>query len=47
MSVKAEPITVLIVDDLVENLPSLEALLQREGLAFLKARSATRPWRCF
>ena len=34
-----EPINFLIVDDLEENLVSLEALLQRDGLAFLKARS--------
>jgi signal transduction histidine kinase len=34
-----EPINFLIVDDLEENLLSLEALLQRDGLAFLKARS--------
>jgi signal transduction histidine kinase len=34
-----EPINCLIVDDLEENLLSLEALLQRDGLAFLKARS--------
>ena len=34
-----EPINLLIVDDLEENLLSLEALLQRDGVAFLKARS--------
>ncbi len=34
-----EPTNFLIVDDLEENLLSLEALLQRDGLAFLKARS--------
>ena len=34
-----EPINFLIVDDLEENLLSLEALLQRDGLSFLKARS--------
>jgi signal transduction histidine kinase len=34
-----EPINFLIVDDLEENLLSLEALLQRDGLAFLRARS--------
>ena len=34
-----ESINFLIVDDLEENLVSLEALLQRDGLAFLKARS--------
>jgi signal transduction histidine kinase len=39
MSDSADPINFLIVDDLEENLLSLEALLQRDGLAFLKARS--------
>jgi signal transduction histidine kinase len=34
-----ESINFLIVDDLEENLVSLEALLQRDGLAFFKARS--------
>ncbi|HUO20986.1 MAG TPA: response regulator [Caulobacteraceae bacterium] len=34
-----ELVNFLIVDDLEENLLSLEALLQRDGLAFLKARS--------
>ncbi|MDO6413561.1 response regulator [Sphingomonas sp. BIUV-7] len=33
------PINFLIVDDLPENLLSLEALLRRDGLAFLKAQS--------
>lgn len=35
----AEPINFLLVDDLEENLLALEALLQREGLTCLKARS--------
>ena len=35
----SEPINFLIADDLEENLLALEALLQRDGLAFLKARS--------
>src|SRR6201992_2012788 len=34
-----EPVNFLIVDDLPENLLSLEALLRRDGLTFLKARS--------
>lgn len=34
-----EPINFLLVDDLEENLLALEALLQREGLRCLKARS--------
>jgi signal transduction histidine kinase len=34
-----EPINCLLVDDLEENLLALEALLQREGLVCLKARS--------
>jgi signal transduction histidine kinase len=39
MSGASEPIKFLLVDDLDENLLALEALLQREGLACLKARS--------
>ncbi len=39
MSGLPEPIEFLIVDDLEENLLALEALLRRDGLAFLKARS--------
>jgi signal transduction histidine kinase len=34
-----ESINILLVDDLEENLIALEALLQREGLTFLKART--------
>ena len=34
-----EPVTFLLVDDLEENLLSLEALLRRSGLRLLKARS--------
>jgi signal transduction histidine kinase len=34
-----EPINFLIVDDLEENLLALEALLQRDSLAFLRAKS--------
>jgi signal transduction histidine kinase len=34
-----EPVHFLLVDDLEENLVSLEALLRREGLSLLKARS--------
>lgn len=34
-----DPIPVLLVDDLEENLLALEALLRRDGLAFLKART--------
>jgi response regulator RpfG family c-di-GMP phosphodiesterase len=39
MTPAKEPINFLLVDDLEENLLALEALLQREGLACLKARS--------
>src|SRR5579871_4384610 len=34
-----KPVTFLLVDDLEENLLSLEALLRRDGLVLLKARS--------
>src|SRR6201986_3813072 len=34
-----EPVSFLLVDDLEENLLSLEALLRRDGLMLLKARS--------
>jgi signal transduction histidine kinase len=34
-----DPIPVLLVDDLKENLLALEALLRRDGLTFLKART--------
>nr|WP_197714492.1 hybrid sensor histidine kinase/response regulator [Altererythrobacter sp. B11] len=37
--VSTNPITFLLVDDLAENLMALEALLQRDGLAFHTARS--------
>ncbi len=36
-----DPIHFLLVDDLEENLHSLEALLRRDGLSLLKARSGT------
>lgn len=39
MIVDDSPINILIVDDLEENLIALEALLRREGLSILKARS--------
>jgi signal transduction histidine kinase len=39
MMIAEEPINFLLVDDLEENLLALEALLQREGLTCLKARS--------
>lgn len=39
MTPHAEPVYFLLVDDLEENLLSLEALLKQEGLALLKARS--------
>jgi signal transduction histidine kinase len=39
MTMAEKPINFLLVDDLDENLLALEALLQREGLTCLKARS--------
>jgi signal transduction histidine kinase len=39
MSNASEPIHFLLVDDLEENLLALEALLRRDGLSFLRARS--------
>lgn len=39
MSNAPEPIHFLLVDDLEENLLALEALLRRDGLSFLRARS--------
>lgn len=39
MTTPTDPIHFLLVDDLPENLRALEALLQREGLSCLKARS--------
>lgn len=39
MTSEKEPINFLLVDDLEENLLALEALLQRDGLVCLKARS--------
>jgi len=39
MTYSDTPTTLLLVDDLEENLLALEALLRREGLTFLKARS--------
>lgn len=39
MSNATQPIHFLIVDDLEENLLALEALLRRDGLSFLRARS--------
>jgi len=39
MTMAEKPINFLLVDDLEENLLALEALLQREGLTCLKARS--------
>ncbi len=39
MNPEPDPVYFLLVDDLEENLLSLEALLRREGLVMLKARS--------
>lgn len=39
MTINTQPIYCLLVDDLAENLLALEALLQRNGLVCLKARS--------
>src|SRR6478752_5085594 len=39
MNSEPDPVYFLLVDDLEENLLSLEALLRREGLVMLKARS--------
>jgi CheY-like chemotaxis protein len=39
MTLITSPVYFLLVDDLEENLLSLEALLRRDGLVLLKARS--------
>src|SRR4051812_19602618 len=39
MKLKRDPVKFLIVDDIEENLVALEALLRREGLEILRARS--------
>ena len=39
MTTIMSPVHFLLVDDLEENLLSLEALLRRDGLVLLKARS--------
>jgi CheY-like chemotaxis protein len=39
MSSAVQPVQFLLVDDLEENLIALDALLRREGLVLLKARS--------
>ena len=42
--VRAGPINFLLVDDLEENLLSLEGLLHRDGLVCSKRAPVTRPW---
>src|ERR1700678_3181707 len=42
MTSEVGPVYFLLVDDLEENLLSLEGLLRRDGLVLLKARSGTQ-----